>query len=65
MKELYLMKRVNLIINLGWYSVTPEEIAQYNANKCKSKCILDTFCGAGGNAIQVYIHREIVCETSR
>ncbi len=39
---------------LGWYSVTPEEIAFYIAKKCKGQHILDAFCGAGGNSIQVF-----------
>jgi len=44
-----------VLLILGWYSVTPEEIASYIAVKCKCNCILDAFCGAGGNAIQVLI----------
>lgn len=36
----------------SWYSVTPEEIASFIAKKCKCNCILDAFCGVGGNLIQ-------------
>jgi len=52
---------------LGWYSVTPEEIASYIAKKCKCQCILDAFCGAGGNAIQVNFWLKCikVCVTVR
>ncbi len=39
--------------NLGWYSVTPEEIAKYTANMCRKAVVVDAFCGAGGNVIQV------------
>ena len=38
---------------LGWYSVTPEEVALYIAKKCKGECVLDGFGGVGGNTIQV------------
>lgn len=36
----------------SWFSVTPEEIARQIALRCKCNCILDAFCGAGGNTIQ-------------
>ncbi|KAJ2846811.1 Trimethylguanosine synthase [Coemansia erecta] len=48
----------------GWYSVTPELIANHNAervaqlyNKPESKdygriCVIDAFCGVGGNSIK-------------
>uniref|UniRef100_A0A914P2X6 Trimethylguanosine synthase n=1 Tax=Panagrolaimus davidi TaxID=227884 RepID=A0A914P2X6_9BILA len=39
----------------GWFSVTPEMLAKYTANRLiphKNAIILDAFCGAGGNAIQ-------------
>ncbi|EKM50057.1 uncharacterized protein PHACADRAFT_130594 [Phanerochaete carnosa HHB-10118-sp] len=35
----------------GWYSVTPELIANQIAERCRCKTILDAFCGVGGNAI--------------
>lgn len=35
-----------------WYSVTPEAIAEHVAERCRCDCIVDAFCGAGGNAIQ-------------
>ena len=41
----------------GWYSVTPEAIANHIANRVISSCndnglvILDAFCGCGGNAL--------------
>ncbi|KAL7538782.1 hypothetical protein ACHAXR_009318 [Thalassiosira sp. AJA248-18] len=42
----------------GWYSVTPEVVADHVASRCgqsknppKSMVILDAFCGCGGNAI--------------
>ncbi|KAF9260271.1 hypothetical protein L218DRAFT_962730 [Marasmius fiardii PR-910] len=35
----------------GWYSVTPELIADQIAERCRCDTILDAFCGAGGNAI--------------
>jgi hypothetical protein len=42
-------------INLGWYSVTPEELAKYIALAItnKNSVVVDAFCGSGGNAIQV------------
>lgn len=36
----------------SWFSVTPEQIAKYIAERCKCDTIIDAFCGAGGNAIQ-------------
>ncbi|KAM5534508.1 hypothetical protein V8D89_011840 [Ganoderma adspersum] len=35
----------------GWYSVTPEAIADQIAERCRCDVILDAFCGVGGNAI--------------
>lgn len=35
----------------GWYSVTPELIANQIAERCRCGTILDAFCGVGGNAI--------------
>ncbi|XP_033738758.1 trimethylguanosine synthase-like [Pecten maximus] len=36
----------------GWFSVTPEKIAEHIADRCRCDVIVDAFCGAGGNAIQ-------------
>ncbi|XP_028783941.1 uncharacterized protein LOC114739992 [Neltuma alba] len=36
----------------GWFSVTPELIAQHHALRCASGIIVDCFTGVGGNAIQ-------------
>ncbi|KAK4056360.1 putative diacylglycerol O-acyltransferase tgs1 [Microbotryomycetes sp. JL221] len=36
----------------GWFSVTPEKIAQQIAERCRTNVIVDAFCGVGGNAIQ-------------
>ena len=36
----------------GWFSVTPEMIAQHIAERCRCDLIVDAFCGVGGNAIQ-------------
>ncbi|XP_014213093.1 trimethylguanosine synthase [Copidosoma floridanum] len=38
--------------NESWFSVTPEKIAKYIAERCRSDLIVDAFCGAGGNSIQ-------------
>lgn len=35
----------------GWYSVTPEKIADQIAERCRCDVIIDAFCGVGGNAI--------------
>lgn len=35
----------------GWYSVTPELIADQIADRCRCGTVLDAFCGVGGNAI--------------
>ncbi|KAF8653259.1 hypothetical protein AX16_004055 [Volvariella volvacea WC 439] len=35
----------------GWFSVTPEAIADQIAERCRCDTILDAFCGVGGNAI--------------
>lgn len=36
----------------GWFSVTPEAIAQHQAIRCASDTIIDCFTGVGGNSIQ-------------
>jgi len=36
----------------GWYSVTPEEIAIKQAERCRGKVVIDCFSGVGGNTIQ-------------
>ncbi|XP_054799408.1 uncharacterized protein LOC129303879 [Prosopis cineraria] len=36
----------------GWFSVTPEPIAQHHALRCACGTIIDCFTGVGGNAIQ-------------
>ncbi|XP_078712764.1 trimethylguanosine synthase [Lampetra fluviatilis] len=36
----------------GWFSVTPERIAEHIAQRCQCDLIVDAFCGVGGNAIQ-------------
>jgi len=36
----------------GWFSVTPERIAEHIADRCTADVIVDAFCGVGGNAIQ-------------
>jgi trimethylguanosine synthase len=40
-----------LLDEIGWYSVTPERIADQIADRCRCDVILDAFCGVGGNAI--------------
>ncbi|BEJ16046.1 hypothetical protein CspHIS471_0506510 [Cutaneotrichosporon sp. HIS471] len=40
-----------LLDDTGWFSVTPSEIAEHIAERCRSDVILDAFCGVGGNAI--------------
>ena len=40
----------------GWYSVTPEAIAQHQAQRCASRLLIDAFAGAGGNTIQARTH---------
>jgi len=37
----------------SWYSVTPEPVALYLAERLKTDIIIDGFCGVGGNLIQV------------
>ncbi|KNE60086.1 hypothetical protein AMAG_05517 [Allomyces macrogynus ATCC 38327] len=37
---------------VGWFSVTPEPIAQHLAERCRSNLVIDAFAGVGGNAIQ-------------
>ncbi|XP_064626164.1 trimethylguanosine synthase-like [Lineus longissimus] len=36
----------------GWFSVTPERIAEHIAERCQCDVVIDAFCGIGGNAIQ-------------
>ncbi|CAK9872952.1 unnamed protein product [Sphagnum jensenii] len=36
----------------GWFSVTPETIAEHQASRCPAGVVVDAFVGVGGNAIQ-------------
>jgi trimethylguanosine synthase len=36
----------------GWFSVTPERLAEHIAERCQCDLVLDAFAGVGGNAIQ-------------
>lgn len=40
-----------LLDRVGWYSITPELIANQIAERCRCDTIVDAFCGVGGNAI--------------
>lgn len=47
----------SLCVSEGWFSVTPERIAEHIALRVQhsfshSQLIIDAFCGVGGNAIQ-------------
>ena len=45
------------IDSVGWYSVTPELIAQHHAVKCnKYDTVIDACAGVGGNTIQFALH---------
>lgn len=46
------MKHVLALVTDGWFSVTPEKIAEHIAERCRCDVIVDAFCGVGGNAIQ-------------
>jgi 16S rRNA G966 N2-methylase RsmD len=39
-------------LNIGWWSGTPEIIAEYTAKLAKNCSVIDGFCGSGGNVIQ-------------
>lgn len=41
-----------LLDHTGWFSVTPQPIAQHIAERCRCDVIVDAFCGIGGNAIE-------------
>lgn len=36
----------------GWFSATPERLAQHIAERCQCDLVVDAFAGVGGNAIQ-------------
>ena len=44
----------------GWFSVTPEKIAEHIAERCQGDVVVDAFCGVGGNAIQFALTCEHV-----
>lgn len=54
-----------LLDDEGWYSVTPELIANQIAERCRCDTILDAFCGVGGNAIAFAqtCERGMSCQT--
>ena len=45
----------------GWFSATPEKIAQHLASRCQCDLIVDAFCGVGSNAI----HFAHTCERGK
>ncbi|KAG5455558.1 MAG: RNA cap guanine-N2 methyltransferase-domain-containing protein [Olpidium bornovanus] len=45
---------------VGWYSVTPEKVAEHIAERCRCGTVVDAFCGVGGNAIQLAMTCEKV-----
>ncbi|KAN0065629.1 putative diacylglycerol O-acyltransferase tgs1 [Thecaphora frezii] len=53
-----------LLDRQSWYSVTPEPIAYRIATRCSCTTVVDAFCGAGGNAIQLALtcHRVIAID---
>lgn len=58
-------ERQIFLTNELWYSVTPEKIAKFVAKFVKAslpnaKKVLDVFCGAGGNTIQLALEFEKV-----
>ena len=55
--SLYCKPHVSLVSE-GWFSVTPEKIAQHIAERCQCDTIVDAFCGVGGNTIQF----ALLCE---
>ncbi|XP_039284575.1 trimethylguanosine synthase isoform X2 [Nilaparvata lugens] len=44
----------------SWYSVTPEKVAAHIAERCRCDLVVDAFCGAGGNTIQLALTCERV-----
>ena len=46
--------------NEGWFSVTPEKIAEHIADKCSCDVVIDAFCGIGGNSIQFALKSQHV-----
>lgn len=50
------LNRKTLRFTEGWFSVTPEKIAEHIAGRVSQsfKCdiVVDAFCGVGGNTIQ-------------
>jgi hypothetical protein len=48
---------------VGWFSVTPECIAKYTAQRLTYQKIVDMFSGVGGNSIQVPPALILVCTT--
>lgn len=52
---------VYMFIKEGWFSVTPEKIAEHIAFRCQCDVIIDAFCGCGGNAIQF----ALTCEKGK
>jgi trimethylguanosine synthase len=44
----------------GWFSVTPEALAEHIAERMKDcDIVVDAFCGSGGNTIQLAKHAKL------
>ena len=50
-----------MIDEYGWFSVTPESIAEHIAWRCACGVIIDAFCGVGGNTVQF----ALTCERGK
>lgn len=51
------LTHVHNAVSEGWFSVTPERIAEHIALRVEhsfseAQLVIDAFCGVGGNAIQ-------------
>mmetsp|Transcript_16720 Transcript_16720/g.25158 ORF Transcript_16720/g.25158 Transcript_16720/m.25158 type:complete len:286 (-) Transcript_16720:14-871(-) len=40
-----------LLDDVGFYSTTPQKLAEHHARRCNSSLVVDAFCGCGGNTI--------------
>ncbi len=58
LKFLVSFQNINNFFSEGWYTVTPEKIAEHIADRCQCDVIIDAFCGVGGNTIQFAFYCE-------
>lgn len=50
---IFIYTHMYIVFTESFYSICPELLAYHIAKRCSTNVIMDPFCGAGGNVIQL------------